>query len=79
MMMSGLATVAAVTRSPELADELRIVARRYRADVRHPVSVSEETVICLISAASHAALDKWTEFVGNCDDGTGVYQRTRRR
>lgn len=65
MMMSGLATVAAVTRSPELADELRIVARRYRADVQHPVSVSEETMICLISAASHAALDKWTEFVGN--------------
>ena len=64
IMLSGLASVAAVTRSPALADELRIVARRYRADVRHPVSVGEETMLCVAAAASHAGLEEWTEFVG---------------
>ena len=65
MMLSGLASVAAVTRSQALADELRIVVRRYRADVRHPVSVGEETMICVAAAASHAGLEEWTEFVGS--------------
>lgn len=65
LMLSGLATVAAVARSHALADELRTVVCRYRRDVQHPVSVEEETVVCLVAAASRARLEDWTEFVGD--------------
>ena len=65
LMLSGLATVAAVARSHALADELRTVVRRYRYDARHPVAVEEETVLCLAAAASRERLEDWTEFAGD--------------
>ncbi len=64
LMLNGLAKVAAVTRSSELADELRIIARRYRSDVQYPVPAGSEIMICLLAAASRASLEDWTEFVG---------------
>lgn len=65
VMLNGLAAVAAVTRSRRLADELRIVARRHRSDVRHPVPAGSEITVCLAAAASRSDLEDWTEFVGD--------------
>lgn len=61
----GLATVAAVSRSPELADHLRILCRRYRRDKEHTLGIQEALVVCLVAAASHPGLEEWTEYVGD--------------
>ena len=63
-LLSGLATVAAVARSPMLADELRILVREYRRDAEYALSIQEAISICLVAAASHSELSEWTEFVG---------------
>ena len=64
-ILDGLAKVAAVSRNPLLADELRILVRRYRHDVEYALSIQEVIRICLIAAASRSQLDEWTEFVGD--------------
>lgn len=64
-ILNGLATVAAVTRSRVLADELRILVRRYRRDPQYALSIDEAMRICLVSAASHADLNDWREFSGD--------------
>nr|VFJ42623.1 MAG: 3',5'-cyclic AMP phosphodiesterase CpdA [Candidatus Kentron sp. FM]VFJ43315.1 MAG: 3',5'-cyclic AMP phosphodiesterase CpdA [Candidatus Kentron sp. FM]VFK05486.1 MAG: 3',5'-cyclic AMP phosphodiesterase CpdA [Candidatus Kentron sp. FM] len=62
--LHGLAKVAAVARSPELADELRILVRRYRGDGAHPLSLEEAMRIALIAAASHPDRKDWAAFAG---------------
>lgn len=63
--LEGLALVAAATRNRALADELRTVSRRYGNYAQYGFSAKEETVICLLAAASRAGLKDWTEFVGD--------------
>ena len=63
-ILDGLATVAAVSRSPSLADELLILVRKYRRDAEYELSLQEVIRICLIAAASRPELSEWTEFVG---------------
>ena len=63
-LLSGLATVAAVARSPMLADELLILVRKYRHNAEYEMSIQEAISICLVAAASYSELSKWTEFVG---------------
>lgn len=65
-VLRGLATVAAVTRSSELADEIRILIRRCRYELGHLLSAEDAMWIVLVAAASHADLMKWCEFVGQC-------------
>ena len=65
VMLDGLAKVAAVSRSSTLADELRILVRRYRHDAEYALSIEEVIGICLIAAASRSDLNEWTEFVGD--------------
>lgn len=65
VMLRSLASVAAVTRSRGLADELIKVMRAHRHEARLGVSMEEEMVICLEAAASRESMDDWTEFVGN--------------
>ena len=65
MILDGLAKVAAVSRSPLLADELRILVRKYRYDAEYPLSIHEVIKICLTAAASRSDLSEWTEFVGD--------------
>ena len=65
MILDGLAKVAAVSRSPLLADELRILVRRYRHDAEYALSIEEVIRICLVAAASRSGLNEWTEFVGD--------------
>lgn len=64
-ILDGLATVAAVSRSPVLADELQILVCRYRHDTEYALSIQEVIRICLIAAASRSDLSEWTRFVGD--------------
>ena len=50
-ILDGLATVAAVSRSSSLADELLILVRKYRRDAEYELSLQEVIRICLIAAA----------------------------
>ncbi len=63
-ILNGLATVAAVTRSCELADELNILIRKYIQDSQYMLSINDIFSICLIAASSREKLDTWCEFVG---------------
>lgn len=63
--LNGLAAVAAASRSLALADELRILVRKYRHDAEFPLSIREEVEICLFAAASRPNLNEWCEFVGD--------------
>lgn len=63
-ILDGLATVAAGSRSPSLADGLRILVRRYRNDFEFRLSIQEVVMICLSAAASRSDLAEWSEFVG---------------
>lgn len=64
-ILDGLAKVAAVSRSSALADELKILVRRYRHDAEYPLYIQEVIRICLVAAASRSQLDEWTKFVGD--------------
>ena len=64
--LNGLATVAAVTRSRSLADDLRILVRRYRHDPQYSISMGETMRICLVASAALENLIEWREFVGEC-------------
>lgn len=62
--LNGLASVAAVARNHPLADELRIVCRKYRHDPTFRLAIDEELRICLIAAASCSDIAAWRDFVG---------------
>ncbi|MEQ9488734.1 MAG: hypothetical protein RIM72_07050 [Alphaproteobacteria bacterium] len=64
-ILHGLATVAAVSRGPSLADELRILVRRYRRDTQFALSIDEALRICLVASASRSDLKDWRESVGD--------------
>ena len=63
--LNGLATVAAVTRTTALADELRILVRRYRHDRQFGLSMDEAIRICLVASATREDLIEWREFAGD--------------
>ena len=63
-ILNGLATVAAVSRNPALADELRILVRRYRRDAQYSFSVEEAMRMSLVASASRKDLMEWRGFVG---------------
>lgn len=63
-ILHGLAKVAAVARSQVLANELRILVRRYRYDADYALTIDEVINMCLISAASRPDLNSWAEFIG---------------
>lgn len=63
-ILNGLAIVVASSRSSALADELRILVRRYRSDSQYRLSIEEAVRMCLIAATSREELDEWREFVG---------------
>ena len=65
-ILYGLATVAAVTRNSSLANELRIMVRRYRHDPQFAFSIEESMRINLLASASRQDPLEWREFVGEC-------------
>jgi hypothetical protein len=64
-ILNGLATVAAVSRSPVLADELCIIVRRYRRDTQYRLSIQEALNILLLASAAWKDLSEWRKFVGD--------------
>jgi hypothetical protein len=65
-ILNGLATVAAVSRNTALADELRILVRRYRHDSQYGISVEEAMRMSLVASAARKDLMEWREFAGAC-------------
>ncbi len=63
--LASLASVAAIARSVQLADALRIVLRRYRWDTEFPIALPEAVQILMVAAASRADLSDWAAFVGD--------------
>ncbi len=63
-VLNGLATVAAVSRGEVLADELRILVRRYRRDTQYALTIQEALKICLVASASRPDLMDWRDNVG---------------
>ena len=63
-VLIGLTNVAAVTRSGELAEELRILTRICRHEPGRGVSAEEAMWIGLNAAAAHSELEGWCKFVG---------------
>jgi hypothetical protein len=63
-ILNGLATVAAITRNPALADELRILVRRYRHDSEYGFSIEESMKMCLVASAGREDLMEWRQFAG---------------
>jgi hypothetical protein len=63
-ILRGLATVAAVTRSVELADEFRILVRRCRQEPGRDVSAEDALWLGLIAAAAHSDRRSWCQYVG---------------
>jgi len=63
-ILNGLATVAAITRNLALADELRILVRRYRCDSEYGFSIVEAMQLCLVASASRKDLIEWRQFAG---------------
>lgn len=64
MILNGLATIAAVTRSRKLTDELRILVRVYRHDTEYALSIEEAINICLVASASCSEFSEWNKTVG---------------
>jgi len=63
-ILNGLAIVAAVSRNTMLADELRILVRRYQHDPQYGFSVEEAMRIALITSAAWKDLKKWRDCAG---------------
>lgn len=63
-LCSGLARTAAISRSPDLAEQLRILCRRRRVESQTPQSPSKEMLVALYAAASHKDETGWSTFVG---------------
>ena len=64
-ILNGLGTVAAVTRSSALADELRILVRRYRMDPQFGFSIEDALRICMVASASRENVVEWRQFAGD--------------
>jgi hypothetical protein len=63
-ILSGLAKVAAVSRNQELAQEVRILLRKYRRDPGFAIAAEYSVRILLIAAAAYSGLQDWLRFVG---------------
>ena len=63
-LIAGLATVAAVTRATDLAEELRVLVRVMRRRKRLNVDPDDEMRVAMVAAASHEDVEDWARFAG---------------
>lgn len=63
-VLAGIATVAAVTRSPSLGDEVIVLMRVLRKRSSNSLEINQILSIGLIAAASRAEERDWLDFVG---------------
>jgi hypothetical protein len=64
-LLAGLSIVASVTRSAELADQVRILTRVLRRRNKVTISGQDALRICMVAAACHEKLEAWCRFVGD--------------
>ena len=64
-LLSGLATVAAATRSSELAEEVRVLVRVVRRTPGIDIAPEDAMRIAMIAAAAFNDIGKWCQFVGD--------------
>ena len=64
VVLRGLATVAGIAGSCELADELRLVVGRYRNDREYRLGIDRVIEIAVMAAASRVEATEWREFMG---------------
>ena len=64
-ILGGLGTVAAISRNSALADELRILLRRYLLDPQFEISTVDSIRMVLIAAAAREDFEEWKLFVGD--------------
>ena len=65
-LLNGLATVAAVTRSSELAEEVRILVRVFRRRPDVDIAPEDAMRIAMVAAAAYSDKSQWCKFVGDC-------------
>ncbi|QWG13107.1 hypothetical protein KMZ29_26130 [Bradyrhizobium sediminis] len=65
-LLSGLSTVAAVTRSKRLAEETRILMRVIKRKPGLEITMENAVRISLIAAAAYQDLGDWCKYVGDC-------------
>ncbi|MGE5431529.1 MAG: hypothetical protein ACM3QX_10680 [Syntrophomonadaceae bacterium] len=64
-VLRGLATVASVTRSVELASEIKLLIRKYRHETAEcRIFPEDEVWIALASAAAHKVKNEWCNYLG---------------
>ncbi len=64
-LLFGLATAAAVTKSPDLAQQVQILTRITRRKVGVTFAIYEYLRIALMASASHSEIGAWSESVGD--------------
>ena len=67
-ILSGLAILAAVTRSEELANDVQILVRKYRRDPAYKISMATACRTVFFAAAAHDDLEGWCSYIGNAVD-----------
>lgn len=65
VVLLGLGRVAAISRNTSLADEIRVLVRRYRHDTQFTLSVDDAFRIVLFAAGAYADVLEWAGFVGD--------------
>jgi hypothetical protein len=65
-LLSGLATVAAVTRSQALGEEVRVLMRVVRRKLGIGITQENAMRISMIAAAARADRAEWCKYVGEC-------------
>ena len=71
-LVRGLATAAAVCRSSRIAEEVRVLVRRYRRDSEPPIAAEDALEILLVAAASRADAEEWGRWVGGVFAGMAL-------
>lgn len=61
-LLNGLASVASVTRNPEMAEQVRVLCRKRRFERPDADFLRKELLIALIAAGAHSDWDEWLRF-----------------
>ena len=64
-LIHGIASLAAATRSIELAKDVQMILRKIRVDEAAPISMRDELIIGLIASAAHEQIQDWSKFIGD--------------
>lgn len=76
-VLSGLAVLAAVTRSRELANDVRILVRKYRRDPAHKISMTTACRTVFFAAAANQGLEGWCGYIGDAVEELAFGDLTR--